>query len=124
MIDEKKLIDDLMHNDGMEFEVTVKDYTPEAIANAVQEFANKMKEGFVALINAQHSFSWISTKEQLPKLFESVLINIPSDSPLPTVSEGYFTNDNIWMTLYGDAYTMEQVPYWMPMPEPPKGGET
>ena len=124
MIDEKKLIDSLMYNDGIKFDVQIAGVTPEALGNAFQEFINKMKEGFVALINAQHSFSWISTKEQLPKLFESVLINIPSDSPLPTVSEGYFTNDDIWMTLYGDAYTMEQVPYWMPMPEPPKDGET
>lgn len=121
MIDEKKLIDDLIHNDGMKFEVKLDGYTPEALGNAFQEFINKMKEGFVALINAQPSFGWISAKEQLPNPFESVLINIPGDSPWPTVHEGYFTNDGIWMTIYGDPYTMEEVPHWMPMLEPPKG---
>lgn len=123
MIDEKKLIDDLLHNDGMRFEVKIKDYTPEALGNAFQEFINKMKEGTVALIHAQPSFGWISAKEQLPNFFESVLINIPGDSPFPTVHEGYLTNDNIWMSLYGEAYTMDEVPFWMPMPEAPKDGE-
>ena len=123
MIDEKKLIDDLMNNDGICFNVKLADFTPEALGNAFQEFINKMKEGFVDLIKAQPSFGWISAKEQLPKFFESVLINVPCDSPLPTVHEGYLTNENIWMSLYGDGYTMEEVPYWMPMPEPPKDGE-
>lgn len=123
MIDEKKLIDDLMHNDGMEFEVVLAAYTPEAVKNAFFEFANKLKEGFVDLINAQPSVGWIRSKEQLPRPFESVLINIPCDSPLPTVNQGYFTNDNTWVTLYGDSYTMDEVPFWMPMPKPSKGGE-
>lgn len=123
MIDEKKLIDDLMHNDGIKFEVKLAGVTPEALGNAFQEFINKMKEGFVDLIKSQPSFGWISAKEQLPKPFISVIINIPCDSPLPTVNEGYYNGDGNWLTIYGDMYTMEEVPFWMPMPEPPKDGE-
>lgn len=124
MIDEKKLIDDLMHNDGMKFEVKLSGYTPEAVANAFQDCINKMKEGFVDLIKAQPSLGWISSKKQLPRVFESVLINIPCDSPLPTVKVGYFTKNNTFATLYGDLYTMDEVPFWMPMPKPSRGGET
>lgn len=53
MIDEKKLIEALLHDDGMEFTVRVKDHSPETVCNAFQEFADKMKEGFINLINAQ-----------------------------------------------------------------------
>lgn len=123
MIDEKKLIDDLLHNDGIEFKVTLAAYTPEAIKSAFFEFTNKMKEGFVALIKSQPSFGWISTKEQLPRAFESVLIYTPGDSPLPTVKQGYFANDNTFMSLYGDSYTVDEVSFWMPMPKPSRGGE-
>lgn len=123
MVDEKKLIDALLRNDGIEFEVELAAYTPEAVKNAFYEFANKLKEGFVALIKAQPSFGWISTKEQLPMFFASVLIYIPCDSPLPTINQAYLTAEDVWMTLYGDAYTMDEVPFWMPMPKPPKDGE-
>ena len=123
MIDEKKLIDDLMHNDGIKFNVQIADVTPESLGNAFQEFINKMKEGFIDLIKSQPSFGWISTRNQLPRAFESVLIYTPGDSPLPTVKQGYFANDNTFMSLYGDSYTIDEVSFWMPMPKPSKGGE-
>ena len=54
MIDEKKLIEALIHDDGMDFTVKLNNTnSPQDICNAFQEFANKMKEGFVNLINAQ-----------------------------------------------------------------------
>lgn len=125
MIDEKKLIENLWRDDGMEFSVTISDNpSPEDIRNAFQEFTNKMKEGFVNLINAQPKVGggWINSKERLPNLFESVLMCIPEDAPLPIVHEGYLTNEDIWVSLYHEAYTLDEVPFWMPMPEPPKAG--
>ena len=122
MIDEKKLIDDLLHNDGMEFEVILSDFTPEAIANAFQEFSNKMKEGIVALIKAQPSFGWISVNELLPPPFLSVLVQMPGEKPFPTVREGFISNDGIWHSALYDREPGE-VTHWRMMPEPPKDGE-
>lgn len=128
MIDEKKLIEALIHDDGMDFTVTLPNsHSPQAICNTFQEFANKMKEGFVNLINMQPRVSvggWIRTADEQPGMFVSVLMYVPGDNPLPVVHEGYLTGDNIWISLYREAYTMDEVPYWMPMPEPPKDGES
>lgn len=126
MIDEKKLIEALIYNDGIDFTVTLShDRSPEVLCNTFQEFANKMKEGFANLINMQPRVSgggWIKTADELPGMFVSVLMYVPGDHPLPVVHEGYLTGENIWISLYREAYTMDEVPYWMPMPEPPKDG--
>lgn len=126
MIDEKLLIEKLLHDDGMDFTVTLShDHSPESICKTFQEFADKMKEGFVNLINAQPKVSgcgWIRTADELPGMFVSVLMYVPGNDPLPTVCEGYLTGDNIWISLYREAYTMDEVPMWMPMPEPPEVG--
>lgn len=128
MIDEKKLIEDLIHNDGIEFNVRFDASTPEACANSAQQLVDKLKDGVVNLINRQPkilciSRRWYNAKEEQPQNFVSVIINTPGDYPLPTVHEGYLTPEGIWITIYGEAYTMEEVPFWMPMPVPPKGGE-
>ena len=130
MIDEKKLIEDLLHDDGIEFSFRFDASTPEAVGNAFQEFIDKMKEGVVGLINRQpkilipqHEEQWFNPKEHPPQNFVSVIINTPGDYPLPTVHEGYLTPEGIWITICGEAYTMEEVPFWKPMPTPPKVGE-
>lgn len=127
MIDEKKLIEALIHDDGMDFSVTLNSHSPQAICNTFQEFANKMKEGFVNLINMQPRVSsggWIRTQDEQPGMFVSVLMYVPGDHPLPVVHEGYLTGDNIWVSVYGEPYTSDEVPLWKPMPEPPKDGES
>ena len=53
MIDEKKLIEDLLHNDGMDFTVKLHDFTPEGVGTFLQEYTDKMKEGFINLIHRQ-----------------------------------------------------------------------
>lgn len=130
MIDEKKLIEDLLHNDGIQFNIRFDASTPEACGKSAQELVNKMKSGFADLINRQPMIlipqreeRWISPEEQQPQNFVSVIINTPGDYPLPTVHEGYLTPEGNWITIYGEAYTMEEVPFWMPMPNPPKVGE-
>lgn len=128
MIDEKKLIENLWRDDGMDFTITLShSRSPESLCNAFQEFADKMKEGFANLINMQPRVScggWIKTADEPPGMFVSVLMYVPGDHPLPVVHEGYLTGDNIWLSLYREAYTMDEVPYWMPMPEPPKVGDS
>lgn len=125
MIDEKKLIEDLLNNDGMDFTVKLHDFTPEGVGSFLREYTDKLKEGFINLINLQTRVSsggWIRTADEQPGIFVSVLMFIPGDHPLPTVHEGYLTGDNIWISVYGEAYTMDEVPFWMDMPEPPKVG--
>ena len=130
MIDEKKLIEDLIHNDGIEFNVRFDASTPEACGKSAQQLVDKLKQGVVNLINrqpkiliAQHEERWINPKEEQPQNFISVIINTPGDYPLPTVHEGYLTPEGIWITTYGEAYTMDEVPFWKPMPTPPKVGK-
>lgn len=63
---------------------------------------------------------WIRTEDRLPERFVSVLMHTPEDSPLPVVHEGYLTHDDIWLSIYGEGYTLQEVTHWMPMPNPPK----
>lgn len=138
MIDEKRLIEDLQSSDWLNFNMQFTAGSPEDIARSLQEFSDKMKECFVDLIcaqppvfngfvvntNSNRGKGWIRTRDEQPGMYVSVLMYIPGDDPLPTVHEGYLTGDNIWISLYKEAYTMDEVPYWMPMPEPPKDGES
>lgn len=125
MIDEKKLIEDLLHNDGITFTVDLHDFTPEGVGSFLREYTDKLKEGVVNLIDLQPRVSaggWIRTADEQPGMYVSVLMYVPGDHPLPVVHEGYITGEGIWMSLYGEAYTFWDVPFWMPMPEPPKDG--
>lgn len=66
---------------------------------------------------------WISVDKALPEDYEPVLICIPSQSPMPTVREGYRAN-GVWMcqSLFGLLEPRyDTVTHWMPMPEAPKG---
>ena len=69
---------------------------------------------------AQGFGEWISVEERLPDEFVSVLVCIPSENPLPTVKEAYLAN-GAWATKMA-IFFMEEVTHWMPLPEPPKGG--
>ncbi len=116
MIDEKKLIDDLLHNDGMQFEVTVKDCTPESLVNAFQEFTNKMKEGFVDLIKSQPSFGWRRV-EETPEVGVIILLTDGNSTDVGMSADiGEFDTD------YGFCDSCD-ITHWMPLPEPPKDGE-
>ena len=53
MIDKKKLIEDLLNHDGINFTVKLHDFTPEGVGCFLREYTNKLKEGFIDLINAQ-----------------------------------------------------------------------
>lgn len=63
---------------------------------------------------------WIAATEQLPKPFESVLLHIPEEAPLPTVHEGYIDNEGNWHRL--SCFDAGSVTHWMPMPSAPEEG--
>lgn len=60
---------------------------------------------------------WIEVGNKFPKPFESVLINIPDEAPLPTVHEGYYANGE-WFSFIS-KYNIKNVSHWAKMPEPP-----
>ena len=63
---------------------------------------------------------WISVEDMMPEEFVSVLVYMPGENPLPTVHEGYFVKDaNKWYSNFFDR-SLDEVTYWMPMPEPPE----
>ena len=138
MIDEKRLIEDLQSSNWINFNIQFTTGSPEEIGRSLQKFSDKMKECFVDLIHAQppvfNGFvintnsnrheGWIRTADEQPGMFVSVQMHTPGDEPLPTVHEGYLTPDGIWLSVRGEVYTMDEVPYWAPMAEPPKDGES
>ena len=59
---------------------------------------------------------WYNAKKVTPKPFVSVLAYMLGEAPCPTVHEGYFTRDGIWI-VYGFARESDEVAYWAEMPE-------
>ncbi|KKM74495.1 hypothetical protein LCGC14_1399750 [marine sediment metagenome] len=64
---------------------------------------------------------WISVKDRLPELHESVIIFKPGDFP-DKVYVGWLSVDNKWCEEDGpDGITFpDEISYWMPLPQPPK----
>lgn len=62
--------------------------------------------------------SWVSVNDLIPKAFESVLLYMPNEAPLPTVHEGYYANGS-WYWYIGKLDKGE-VTHWAPMPEGPE----
>lgn len=124
MIDEKKLIEDLLHNDGMDFIVKLHDFTPEGVGTFLQEYTDKMKQGFVNLINAQPRIEFTSVEEGLPTQAREYLCrcNIDGNDEFPfyMVLRYYLVDETPHFqheTVHGLHVT-----HWMAF-EPPKVGE-
>ena len=66
---------------------------------------------------------WISVKDKLPKQWEDVLFTDGEE-----VYKGYysvcvmgeFSEDPTNETFYGKNFSLEEIPYWMPLPIIPK----
>lgn len=62
--------------------------------------------------------SWISCSEKLPEVDKPVLIYEPYNKEMVVASldcdKTGFSNDEYW-------YGLKNVPFWMSLPEPPKG---
>lgn len=69
----------------------------------------------------EEKLRWIPVTESLPQEFVSVLVYIPSESPLPMVKEAYLAN-GLWSTKTW-IHSAKDVTHWMPLPEPPKEDE-
>ena len=54
----------------------------------------------------------------LPEEYVSVLGYIPSDAPLPTVKEVYWSGSSWGAKNW--IYGADEITHWMPLPDPPK----
>lgn len=53
MIDEKKLIEDILCDDGIKFNMNFDVSSPESFRESLQEYTDRIKGGIVRLIEAQ-----------------------------------------------------------------------
>ena len=71
---------------------------------------------------------WIPCSERLPGRFDSVLLAILSKNgygePAYYVTIGGMKNGTEFESYTGDICECETVTHWMPLPEPPKEGES
>lgn len=65
---------------------------------------------------------WIPVSERLPEPFVTVIVQVPGETPCPTVKAGFLNGSGKWYINMFD-YDPSEVTHWMPMPEPPKEGE-
>jgi hypothetical protein len=61
-----------------------------------------------------------------PDPFVSVQVYLPTQTPFPTVREGYIVDEDgipkAWFVpSIGEGYELEEITFWKPMSEPPKG---
>ena len=65
---------------------------------------------------------WIDIREQRPVVYEDVLVFVPSED-MPLVGVGYMYPDELF-EVYGYSGLMDDIRWWVPLPDPPKrGGE-
>ena len=66
---------------------------------------------------------WISVKEQLPGMYETVLVSVASrngyNEPCTYETLGTMNAAGLCL-LYGTSADGERITHWMPLPEPPK----
>ena len=82
------------------------------------------------LADVQPINRWISVKDRLPETGESVLVYIAINKNLkgfgecePEIRIGWLDDDGKWALQFSNM-NYSEVLCWMPLPEPPKDGDT
>lgn len=81
-------------------------------------FGNSGKIAEHLIANGVTIQRWIPVEERLPEKFITVIVQMPGEKPLPTVTWGFLTDDG-WYANYF-VRDLGEVTHWMPLPEPPK----
>lgn len=120
MIDEKKLIDDILNNDGIEFSMEFDTRSDETILKSLNEFIKAWKKGIVELVQNQPKVGqWIPCSKRLPKEDGNYLISGVWGSGKEAVGDCDFSvNDGYFRTAWNF-----DVLAWMPLPKPYKESE-
>ena len=110
--------------------IEARPWRPQDLLDDLQEIIDEESDNYLntrrttqemALAYLKEHFAepqWIPTHKQLPEEYVSVLVYIPSESPLPQVKEAYLAN-RCWVTKMW-FYREHGITHWMPMPEGPK----
>ena len=129
MIDEKKLIEDMLNNYGIDFRMDFNTDTEDSALESLREFADKFRQGMIELVQKQPKVGeWIPCSERLPKdnkeseYYESVIVTLDNGR----VADGCYRNaDKEWWVDApdGEHYSENMTGHviaWMPLPEPYK----
>ena len=129
MIDEKKLIEDMLNNDGIDFRMDFNTDTEDSALESLREFADKFRQGMIELVQKQPKVGeWIPCSDRLPEediiaeYYDSVIVTLDNDR----VAEGCYRNmDKEWWVDApdGECYSENMTGHvvaWMPLPEPYK----
>lgn len=77
---------------------------------------------YIADMPTAHAYGqWVSVKDRLPEVQKEVLIYLPEYDSVEIAA--LFTIPSMNLREWAqneDAYMLDEVSYWMPLPEPPK----
>ena len=99
--------------DGYPCEKCVYDTSPSCFVDRLAD---------VLIANGVTLQQWIPVSERLPEPFVTVIVQVPGETPCPTVKAGFLNGSGKWYINMFD-YDPSEVTHWMPLPEPPKEGE-
>lgn len=127
MIDADELID-FPYSEGAGTDEQIEDWIEECGLSDEEDKAKmlcwKVIEGFRNVVKTAPTIpspQWISVKDRLPEEQKEVLIYLPEYDSVEMASLFTIPSMNLreWVQNE-DAYMLDEVSYWMPLPEPAK----
>ena len=136
MIDEKKLIEDMLNNDGIDFRMDFNTDTEESVLESLREFVDKFRQGMIELVQKQPKVDeWIPfevteadeedreaygfeqmLRGKLPEEDEEILVTYSNGH----VGEDVFLRDGYECYLDSGAEFVVDAVAWMSLPKPYK----
>ena len=118
MIDEKKLIEDMLNNDGIDFRMDFNTDTEDSVLESLREFADRFRQGMIELVQKQPKVGeWIPVSVNKPQRQDSKNTIIEFyfvSTKRGNVRLGFRDEDGEWLTEHGNI--ISNVIAWMPLP--------
>ena len=111
----------LIDADEMLSELKPITYEMEQNAVTIADMSNIMRNWVCRQPTIPTYGQWVSAKDRLPEERKEVLIYLPEYDSVETAALFSYPSMNLreWVQNE-DAYRLNEVSHWMPMPEPPK----